>query len=230
MINAPTWLGWKNWQKSPHQGVIKRVGSLLDASISQRSLVATRTHNQAISNCWVEERRIVESIAGDENLEIQWRFATLREAKAVVANYHKYLSEHSFIKSSFDQIISLSPQWRLRANQRTRSSVFAQTSVVVTSSILCPRHNSQRDNVAERGDCLCGVAGSRCIFVPSHCPLTPLKRAHRIGKCWCTGRGRRSPLWVISGHGAISLRCPLYPQKRTFVRAFIFCGTAHWQC
>ena len=32
----------------------------------------------------VEERRIIESIAGNENLEIQWRLATLKEAKAVV--------------------------------------------------------------------------------------------------------------------------------------------------
>jgi hypothetical protein len=30
----------------------------------------------------VEERRIIESIAGNENLEIQWRAATLKEAKA----------------------------------------------------------------------------------------------------------------------------------------------------
>jgi hypothetical protein len=47
----------------------------------------------------VEERRIVESIAGNENLEIQWRLATLGEAKAVVTQYHKYLSENSLIKS-----------------------------------------------------------------------------------------------------------------------------------
>jgi hypothetical protein len=30
--------------------------------------------------------------------------ATLREAKAIVANYHKYLSEHSLIKSSFESM------------------------------------------------------------------------------------------------------------------------------
>ena len=29
----------------------------------------------------VEERRIIESIAGNENLEIQWRLATLKETK-----------------------------------------------------------------------------------------------------------------------------------------------------
>jgi hypothetical protein len=50
----------------------------------------------------VEERRIVESIAGNENLEIQWRLATLKEAKAVVTHYHKYLSENSLIRSLFD--------------------------------------------------------------------------------------------------------------------------------
>src|SRR5215470_6830149 len=47
----------------------------------------------------VEERRIVESIAGNENLEIQWRLATLSEAKTVISQYHKYLSENSLIKS-----------------------------------------------------------------------------------------------------------------------------------
>ena len=31
----------------------------------------------------VEERRIIESVAGNEHLEIQWRLATLKEAKAV---------------------------------------------------------------------------------------------------------------------------------------------------
>ena len=57
----------------------------------------------------VEERRIVESLAGNENLEIQWRPATLREAKAVVTQYHKYLSENSLIKTVFDEAMSLPP-------------------------------------------------------------------------------------------------------------------------
>jgi hypothetical protein len=47
----------------------------------------------------VEERRIVESIAGNENLEIQWRPATLKEAKFVTTHYHKYLAENSLIRS-----------------------------------------------------------------------------------------------------------------------------------
>ena len=50
----------------------------------------------------VEERRIIESIAGNENLEIQWRAATLKEAKAVVTQYHQYLKENSLIKSIFE--------------------------------------------------------------------------------------------------------------------------------
>ena len=47
----------------------------------------------------VEEWRVVESLAGNENLEIQWRLATLSEAKAVVSHYHKHLSENELIKS-----------------------------------------------------------------------------------------------------------------------------------
>ena len=50
----------------------------------------------------LEERRIVESIAGNENLEIQWRLARLKEAKAVVTQYHKYLTENSLIRSVSD--------------------------------------------------------------------------------------------------------------------------------
>lgn len=58
----------------------------------------------------VEERRVVESIAGNENLEIQWRLATLSEAKAVVTQYHKYLSDNSLIKSIPDTpVLSSSP-------------------------------------------------------------------------------------------------------------------------
>jgi hypothetical protein len=55
----------------------------------------------------VEERRIIESIAGNESLEIQWRLATLSEAKAVVTQYHKYLSENSLIKSISEPLASL---------------------------------------------------------------------------------------------------------------------------
>jgi hypothetical protein len=33
--------------------------------------------------------------------------ATLKEAKAVVTHYHKYLSEHSLIKTVFEETLSL---------------------------------------------------------------------------------------------------------------------------
>ncbi|MGA7162793.1 MAG: hypothetical protein WBX37_02370, partial [Pseudolabrys sp.] len=60
----------------------------------------------------VEERRIVESIAGNENLEIQWRLATLKEAKAVVTHYHKYLKENSLIRSWLLARLRLLPEAR----------------------------------------------------------------------------------------------------------------------
>ncbi len=63
----------------------------------------------------VEERRIVESITGNENLEIQWRLATLNEAKAVVAQYHKYLSENSLIRSVVDETVSLPPPKKMQS-------------------------------------------------------------------------------------------------------------------
>ncbi|MGB9351714.1 MAG: hypothetical protein WCB61_17710 [Pseudolabrys sp.] len=50
----------------------------------------------------VEERRIIESVAGNEHLEIQWRLATLKEATAVVTQYDKYLKENSLVKSVFE--------------------------------------------------------------------------------------------------------------------------------
>jgi hypothetical protein len=50
----------------------------------------------------VEDRRIIESVAGNEHLEIQWRLATLKEAKVVAAQYLKYLTENSLIISVSD--------------------------------------------------------------------------------------------------------------------------------
>jgi hypothetical protein len=70
----------------------------------------------------VEERRIVESIAGNENLEIQWRLATLSEAKTVVTQYHTYLSENSLIKSMPELSAS------------SRSSAQQQISIVPSSN------------------------------------------------------------------------------------------------
>jgi hypothetical protein len=111
---APESKGWKSWvpepkgwrsrmsrEKLPHQGVVKR-----DWVATGRIDFATRLNGDPPDadqpsefKLLVEERRIVESIAGNENLEIQWRLATLKEAKAVVTQYHKYLSENSLIKT-----------------------------------------------------------------------------------------------------------------------------------
>ena len=97
--------------RSPYQGVVKR-----DWVPTGRIDFATHLNGNAEDvdqpnefKLLVEERRIVESIAGNENLEIQWRLATLKEAKAVVTQFHKFLSEHSLIKTIFDDTLSLPP-------------------------------------------------------------------------------------------------------------------------
>jgi hypothetical protein len=84
-------------KKLPYQGVVKR-----DWLPTGRIDFATQLEANAAVNdqpsdfkLLVEERRIVESVAGNENLEIQWRLATLREAKAVVTQYHRYLLDNS---------------------------------------------------------------------------------------------------------------------------------------
>ena len=95
---------WKNENRSPYQGVVKR-----DWVPTGRIDFATHLDGNGEDadqpsdfKLLVEERRIVESIAGNENLEIQWRPATLKEAKAVVTQYHNFLSENSLIRSVFD--------------------------------------------------------------------------------------------------------------------------------
>ena len=95
--------------ESPYQGVVKH-----DWVPTGRIDFATHLNGNAEDadqpndfKLLVEERRIVESIAGNENLEIQWRLATLKEAKVVVTHYHKYLSEHSLIKTVFEETLSL---------------------------------------------------------------------------------------------------------------------------
>jgi hypothetical protein len=77
----------------------------------------------------VEERRIVESIAGNENLEIQWRLATLTEAKVVITQYHKYLSENSLIKSVFNLPALSSPSIVASADDSGNGSDTTQKSM-----------------------------------------------------------------------------------------------------
>src|SRR5262245_41218404 len=98
----------------PNQGVIKRdwvaTGRIdFAAQITRVKSNPGDMDEPTEFKLLVEERRIVESIAGNENLEIQWRLATLREAKAVVTQYHKYLSDNSLIKSVSDETPSLPP-------------------------------------------------------------------------------------------------------------------------
>ena len=106
---------WKSWMGSektiPSQGAVKR-----DWVATGRIDFATRLNGDGTDadqpsefKLLVEERRIVESIAGNENLEIQWRLATLKEAKAVVTQYHQYLSENSLIKTIVDERVLLPP-------------------------------------------------------------------------------------------------------------------------
>ena len=108
----------QNWKKrndenrTPYQGAVKH-----DWVATGRIDFATRLNGDVAEaerpsefKLLVEERRIVESITGNENLEIQWRLATLKEAKAVVTQYHKYLSENSLVKTVPEETISLAPQ------------------------------------------------------------------------------------------------------------------------
>ena len=110
---------WKIGKNKPSQGVIKR-----DWVPTGRIDFATRLNGVAADEdqpnefkLIVEERRIVESVTGLDNLEIQWRLATLREAKAVIARYHEYLSENSLIESVFDEALSLPPPKKLQKVQ-----------------------------------------------------------------------------------------------------------------
>jgi hypothetical protein len=120
MTSPESWKGWKSWKKTAYQGVVKR-----DWVPTGRIDFATNLNGNGDADqpsefkLLVEERRIVESIAGNENLEIQWRLATLKEAKAVVTQYHKYLAENSLIKTVFDENTILPPPKRLieRAQQ-----------------------------------------------------------------------------------------------------------------
>ena len=103
---------WRDEKRMAYQSVVKR-----DWVPTGRIDFANRLNGNSAGGdqpgefkLLVEERRIVESIAGSENLEIQWRLATLNEAKAVVAQYHKYLSEHSLIKTVFEDPLPLPPR------------------------------------------------------------------------------------------------------------------------
>src|SRR4029453_11845654 len=108
--------------RTPYQGVVKH-----DWVATGRIDFATHLNGDEAEadqpsefKLLVEERRIVESIAGNENLEIQWRLATLKEAKAVVTQYHKYLTDSSLIKTLFDETVSLPPPKKGQGNSSSQ--------------------------------------------------------------------------------------------------------------
>ena len=103
--------GWNFGRTSPQHTVVKQ-DWIPTGRIDFAPPHARRPEDMEQPNAFrllVEERRIVESIAGNENLEIQWRLATLKEAKIVISQYHKYLSDNSLIKSVFDSPLLPSP-------------------------------------------------------------------------------------------------------------------------
>jgi hypothetical protein len=107
-----SWKKRKDEHRIPYQGVVKHdwVATGRIDFATQLNGNDTESDQPSEFKLLVEERRIVESIAGNENLEIQWRLATLREAKAVVTQYHKYLSENSLFKTVREDTISLPSQ------------------------------------------------------------------------------------------------------------------------
>ena len=102
ITNLRDWKSRKSAKNAP-QGIVKR-----DWVPTGRIDFATKLNGNddptqpGEFKLLVEERRIIESVAGNDHLEIQWRLATLKEAKAVVTQYHKYLKENSLIKSLFE--------------------------------------------------------------------------------------------------------------------------------
>jgi hypothetical protein len=111
------------WRQAnvPNQGVIKR-DWVATGRIDFATSITKVTSNPGDMDqptefkLLVEERRIVESLAGNENLEVQWRLATLREAKSVVTRYHQYLSDNSLIKTVSDETPSSLPPGTTQGN------------------------------------------------------------------------------------------------------------------
>jgi hypothetical protein len=99
-------------QETSNQAVVKhdwRPSGRIDFAVRLDGVNVPNEDGPREFKLLVEERRIVESIAGGENLEIQWRLARLSEAKTVITQYHKYLSENSLIRSVPDLTASTSP-------------------------------------------------------------------------------------------------------------------------
>jgi hypothetical protein len=112
-----TWKKWRNENRTPYQSVVKHdwvATGRIDFATHLNGDAAEEVDQPNEFKLLVEERRIVESIAGNENLEIQWRLATLKEAKAVVTHYHKYLAENSLLKTVPEETVSLPSSKRVQ--------------------------------------------------------------------------------------------------------------------
>ena len=110
---------WTNGKNTAYQGVVKRDWVPTGRIDFATDLSGNDDADQPSEfRLLVEERRIIESIAGNENLEIQWRAATLKEAKAVVTQYHQHLKENSLIKSIFEPEI-LPPEGEKSAKEKS---------------------------------------------------------------------------------------------------------------
>ena len=70
VINPESWKGWKNWKKSPYQGVVKRDWVPTGRIDFATQLDGNEDTQPSEFKLLVEEHRIVESIAGNEHLEI----------------------------------------------------------------------------------------------------------------------------------------------------------------
>src|SRR4051812_23495869 len=104
-IPLPDFHAWTSWtSNNDHtQGIIKRNW----VPTGRIDLATHVTGNEdadepADFKLMVEERRIVESVTGLENLEIRGRQATLGEARIVVVQSHKSLVKNPLIKFGVD--------------------------------------------------------------------------------------------------------------------------------
>ena len=112
-IPMPNLHAWNNWtsKAEPTPAIVKR-NWVPTGRIDFASRVTgnpSESDEPSDFKLIVEERRIVESATGLENLEIRWRQASLREAKIVVAQYHKFLTENSLIKFVVDEAALVPP-------------------------------------------------------------------------------------------------------------------------
>ena len=84
MANAlATITKWTNGKNTAYQGVVKRDWVPTGRIDFATDLSGNDNPDQPSEfRLLVEERRIIESIAGNENLEIKWRAATFKRSKS----------------------------------------------------------------------------------------------------------------------------------------------------